>query len=69
MPLLPRRRTASRLMAVALAVALLLAGGGQSAAAQSVDATPVTGGAFFERADADGVGLRDQKLRQRPKLL
>ena len=68
MPLLPLRRTASRLMAVALAVALLLAGGGQAAAAQSLDATPVTGGAFFERADADGVGFAIRNYADGPSF-
>ena len=54
---LPCRRTAYRALAVALAVAWLVAGVGRLAAATALDATPVEGGAFFERADADGQGF------------
>lgn len=53
---LPRPRPVQRLLALALAAGLLFAGVGQ-AAASPADATPVTGGAFFERADADGLGF------------
>lgn len=44
-------------MAVALAAVVLLAGLDRAAAATPSDATPVTGGAFFEQADADGLGF------------
>lgn len=54
---LPCRRTVCRVMALTLAVAWLAAGVGRLAAAPPLDATPVKGGAFFERADADGLGF------------
>lgn len=54
---LPRIRPVQRLLASALAAGLLMAGAGHAAAASPPGATPVTGGAFFERADADGLGF------------
>ena len=51
------RRPAACLMALALAAVVLLAGLDRAAAATPSDATPVTGGAFFEQADADGLGF------------
>ena len=54
---LPCRRTARRVVAVTLVVAWLAAGVGRVAAATPLDATPVEGGAFFERTDADGLGF------------
>ena len=53
---LPHRRTVSRLLALILAGVLLVAGLGR-AAATPLDSTAVTGGAFFERVDADGLGF------------
>ena len=44
-------------MALTLVVAWLAAGVGRVAAATPLDATPVEGGAFFERTDADGLGF------------
>lgn len=54
---LPCRRTVCRVMALTLAVAWLAAGVGRLAAAPPLDATPVRGGAFFERTDAEGLGF------------
>lgn len=54
---LPCRRTVCRVMALTLAVAWLAAGVGRLAAAPALDATPVRGGAFFERTDAEGLGF------------
>ena len=54
---LPSRRTVHRAMALILVVAWLVAGAGRVAAASALDATPVEGGAFFERADTDGLGF------------
>ncbi len=54
---LPYRRTVHRAMALALAVVWLVAGVGRVVAASPLDATPVEGGAFFERADTDGLGF------------
>ena len=52
----PRASTMQRIAALALAFGLLVAGAGH-AAASPLDATPVTGGAFFEHGDADGLGF------------
>lgn len=52
-----RRQSLPRLLALAIAAVLLLSGLGRAGAAPPLDATPVTGGAFFERADADGLGF------------
>ncbi len=54
---LPCRRTVHRMLALILAVAWVVAGARPVAAAPPPDATPVTGGAFFERANADGLGF------------
>ena len=53
----PRPRFVQRLLALVLAAGLLLAGAGPAAAASPLEATPVAGGAFFERADGDDLGF------------
>ncbi len=53
----PCARASQRVIALALAVGLLLAGAGQAAAAPPPNATPVTGGAFFQPGDTDGLGF------------
>ncbi len=52
----PCARAIQRAVALTLAAGLLLAGAGP-AAASPLDATPVTGGAFFQHGDSDGLGF------------
>ena len=54
---MPCRRTMRHAIALTLAVAWLVTGAGHVAATTPLDATPVEGGAFFERTDADGQGF------------
>lgn len=57
-PLSQSHRPAIRgLIVIGLALALINAGGGRVAGAPPLEVTAVTGGAFFERADADGLGF------------
>ena len=65
---LPCRRPVHRLVAIALAVALLVSGVGRVGATTPFDATPVTGGAFFERAHADGLGFAIRNYADGPSL-
>lgn len=51
-----QRHTVRGLIVVGLALALVIGGVGRVAGASPLEATAVTGGAFFERADADGLG-------------
>lgn len=64
---LSRRPTVRRLLAVGLAVLLVMAAVGRAAASPS-DGTPVTGGAFFERTDADGLGFAIRNYADGPAL-
>lgn len=64
--LLPHSRLIRRLMAVASVAVLLLCGVGRAAAASPLDATPVTGGAFFERTDANGLGFAIRNYAEGP---
>ena len=63
---MPCLRTVRRVIVLTLAVTWLLAGVGRAAAAPPLDATPVTGGAFFEQADADGLGFAIRNYAEAP---
>ncbi|MCY3749002.1 MAG: hypothetical protein OXG64_06875 [Chloroflexi bacterium] len=65
-PSLPRRPAAHCVIAAALLVAALAGSVGRAVAAPPPDATPVTGGAFFERSDGDGVGFAIRNYAEGP---